>query len=104
MELSADPNDERYVLRVAGELTASEPLTRLPATVERIIETGPPDVVEVNVRDVEMVDLEGIAALVKARQAAARRGVRFRVVDGQPRLRNRLEMTGLLHLLEEGEP
>jgi len=103
MELSSYPNDEGHVVKITGELTASEPLMRLPNTIERIIQHGPPELVKVDVHDVEMVDLEGIAALVKARQSAVRNGVRFKLVDGQPRLRNRLEMTGLLRLLEGDE-
>jgi anti-anti-sigma factor len=103
MELWSYPNDEGHVVKVTGELTAAEPLTRLPNTVERIVEHGSPKVVKLDVPDVEMVDLEGIAALVKARQSAVRNGVRFKLVDGQPRVRSRLEVTGLLRLLEEEE-
>ena len=69
--------------------------------VERVVQRESPPLVKVNVRHVEMLDLEGIAALVKARRYALRDGAHFQLIDGQPRVLTRLQMTGLLELLED---
>ena len=102
MEISNYPNGDGHVVKVVGELTAQEPLARLPAAVRRVVENEHPPFVKVNVRAVELVDLEGIASLVEARKVAIEHGARFALIDGQPRVRHRLEVTGLLRLLEEG--
>jgi anti-anti-sigma factor len=101
MEISTYPNGDGQVVKVVGELTAQEPLARLPTAVRRIVEAQGPAIVKVNVREVEIVDLEGIASLVEARKVALEHGARFALIDGQPRVRHRLEVTGLLQLLEE---
>ena len=100
MDISTYPNGDGHVVNVVGELTAQEPLARLPAEVQRVVERDRSPFVKVNVRNVELVDLEGIACLVEARRVAVERGVRFALVDGQPRVRHRLQVTGLLQLLE----
>ena len=102
MQLSTYPNGEGYVVAVTGELTAQESLARLPQAVERVLTEKDPPVVKVRVREVEMVDLEGIAALIRAWKVTTAGGARFQLIDGEPRVRHRLEQTGLLRLLEEG--
>jgi anti-anti-sigma factor len=104
MKLSTYANGEGFVVEVAGSLTADQPLRQLPATVERVLSDESPPAVKVNVGKVELVDLEGVAALARAYKIVTARGARFALVDGQPRLRRRLEQTGLLRLLEEGAP
>jgi len=102
MEVSTYPTEEGYIVDVKGDLTADQRLAILPATVERVLSEKSPAAVAVRVRDVEVADLEGIAVLVHAWKAVTDRGVRFALIDGKPRVRRRLEQTGLLHLLEHG--
>ena len=103
MRLSTYSNGEGHVVEVEGEMTSQEPVQRLPRTVEQLLERESPPIVKVNVRQVEMLDLEGIAALLAARKLVLQSGAEFQLVDGQPRVRNRLKTTGVLRLLEEGE-
>jgi len=100
MEISTYPDGDGQVVKVVGDLTSQQPLARLPSTVRRIVDSEAPTDLKVNVRDVELIDLEGIASLIEARKVALERGARFALVDGQPRVRHRLEVTGLLDLLE----
>ncbi|HSL12276.1 MAG TPA: STAS domain-containing protein [Actinomycetota bacterium] len=102
MDIATYQNGEGQVVEVRGELTNAEDPERVVTAVERVLATAAPPLVKVNVRHVPIVDLEGIAALVKARKAVLGSGARFRLIDGQPRVRNRLAVTGLLHLLEDG--
>ena len=104
MDVSTYPHEEGYVVEVTGALTIQDPLYRLPRAVERVLAEKSPDVVQVRVREVDMVDLEGIAALIRSWKLTTDDGARFKLIDGQPRVRRRLEQTGLLHLLEEGTP
>jgi anti-anti-sigma regulatory factor len=103
VDLSTYPNGEGHVVEVRGELTAREPLAKLPLAVQNLVDGGTARLVKVNVGHVEIIDLEGVAALIRAREAALRGGARFQLVDGRPRVRSRLRIAGVLRLLEEGE-
>jgi anti-anti-sigma regulatory factor len=103
MDLSSYPNGEGHVVEVRGELTAREPLAKLPLAVQNVLDRGSTGLVKVNVGHVEIIDLEGVAALIRARETALRAGARFQLIDGQPRVRARLRIAGVLRLLEEGE-
>jgi anti-anti-sigma factor len=100
MELYTYPNGEGYVVEVTGALRASDPLRQLPAAVDRVLTEQSPARVKVRVREVDFVDLEGIATLAQSYKLVRARGARFELIDGQPRVRHRLEQTGLLQLLE----
>jgi anti-anti-sigma factor len=100
MDIATYQNGEGQVVEVRGELTNAAEPDRVVHAVERVLAGSPPPVVKVNVRHVPLVDLEGIAALVKARKIVLDKGARFRLIDGQPRVRNRLAVTGLLDVLE----
>ena len=101
MHVSTYANGEGYVVEVKGDLTADQPLGDLVSAVKRVLNDESPPIVKVMVREVELVDLEGIAALAHSYRLAKNEGARFALIDGQPRLRNRLKQTGLLELLEE---
>ena len=101
MDVSSYPDGEGYIVEVKGPLTSDQHLGRLPAAVERVLEGKLPPLVKVKVTDVEMTDLDGVAALVRSHKITKEHGARFALIDGQP-IRQRLEHTGLLRLLEEG--
>jgi anti-anti-sigma regulatory factor len=103
MDLSSYPNGEGHVVEVRGELTAREPLAKLPLAVQNVLDRESAGLVKVNVGHVEIIDLDGVAALIRARETALRGGARFQLIDGQPRVRSRLRIAGVLRLLEEGE-
>ena len=104
MDVSTYADGEGYVVAVSGALTAMEPLSMVPRAVQQVLTEQSPELVRLRVREVETVDLEGIAAIVRSWKLATGRGARFQLIDGQPRVRHRLEETGLLRLLEDGTP
>jgi anti-anti-sigma regulatory factor len=93
-------DDRGWAVDVAGDLTREGGLDRLDRSLSRVLEEKP-ELVTVRVRDVDVIDLEGIGALLKARRKAMVARSRFVVVDGQPAVRRRLEVAGVLALLEE---
>lgn len=97
--ISTHPDGAGQVVAVRGDLSRDSDLSPVLRAVERIADDTSGEV-RVDVRQVELIDLEGIAMLMRARQAAARRGIGFRVVDGTARIRRRLEIAGVLDLLE----
>ena len=103
MDLSTYPNGDGHVVEVRGELTAREPLAKIPMAVQNVLDHEWATLVKVDVAHVEIIDLDGVAALIRAREAALRGGARFQLIDGQPRIRSRLRIAGVLRLLEEGE-
>ena len=101
MDIDTYQNGEGQVVEVRGELTIAAEPDRVVDAVERVVAGASPPVVKISVRHVPLVDLEGIAALVKARKVVLDSGARFRLIDGQPRVRNRLAVTGVLDVLED---
>ena len=100
MELSTFANGDRHVVKVAGQLTDDSELGRLPLVVEQVVGQGMPAVVELDLGGVEIIDMEGIGAILQARKRAIARGSRFVLVEERPQVRRRLEISGLLPLLE----
>lgn len=96
--ISTHPDGAGHVVAVRGDLSRTSDLSPVLRAVERVAEDT--SEVKVDVRQVDLIDLEGIAVLMRARQAAERRGIGFRVVDGSARIRRRLEIAGVLDLLE----
>src|SRR5829696_3287971 len=65
MDLSSYPNGEGHVVEVRGELTAREPLAKLPLAVQNVLDRESAGLVKVNVAHVEIIDLDGVAALIR---------------------------------------
>jgi anti-anti-sigma factor len=102
MDVRSFPNGDGHIVKITGDLTAPEHPSRVVTSVQRVIDREAPTLIKLDVHDVEVIDLDGIAAVMKARQLTVRSGAGFKFVDAQPRVRNRLMTTGLLRLLEEG--
>ena len=100
MELSTFANGDRHIVKVAGQLTDDSLLGRLPSVVEQVVCEALPAIVELDIAGVEIIDMEGIGAILQARQRAIARGSQFILVEGRPQVRRRLEISGLLPLLE----
>lgn len=96
--ISTHPDGTGHVVAVRGDLSRASDLSPVLRAVERVADTSAE--VKIDVGRVELIDLEGIAVLMRARQAAGRRGIGFRVVEGSARIRRRLEIAGVLDLLE----
>jgi anti-sigma B factor antagonist len=78
---------------VAGELDlASSPA--LEDEFERIA-TSPPELVIVDLRQLEFMDSTGLSVLVKANQRAGEDGRRFALAGGPPQVQRLLHMTGV---------
>ena len=70
------------------------------ASVGEALEMRPPSIV-VEARGVTFIDSSGIAALIRAHEAANQAGVAFRVREPSPMLRRMAELTGVTHLLPD---
>jgi anti-anti-sigma factor len=97
---SAAPEGAGWAVNLEGDLTRENWFGALDRTVARVLDEQP-EVLIVRLKDVEVIDLEGIGALLRTRRRATDAGARFVVVDGQPAVRRRLEVAGVLTLLEE---
>jgi anti-sigma B factor antagonist len=68
------------------------------ARVSEALATNPP-AITVEARGLTFIDSSGLAALVRAREAADEAGVAFRVREPSPALRRIVEITGTVDLL-----
>jgi anti-anti-sigma factor len=98
---SAAPEGAGWAVNVEGDLTRDNWFGSLDRAVAEALNEQP-EVLIVRVKDVEVIDLEGIGALLRTRRSATQAGARFVLVDGQPAVRRRLEVAGVLTLLEDG--
>jgi anti-anti-sigma factor len=97
---SAAPEGPGWAVDLEGDLTRENSFGSLDRTVAQVLDEQP-EVLIVRVKDVEVIDLEGIGALLRTRRRATEAGARFFLVDGQPVVRRRLEVAGVLTLLED---
>jgi anti-sigma B factor antagonist len=106
-EVEVSPGDVLYVetrqdgagpiIIVAGEfdITGTEVFW---AHVSQAVEARPVSIT-VEARGLTFVDSSGLAAIVRAREAATNAGVQFRVSEPSPALRRILELFGVEDLL-----
>jgi anti-anti-sigma factor len=73
------------------------------AHVSQAVEARPVSIT-VEARGLTFIDSSGLAALVRAREAATEAGVTFRVSEPSPLLRRIAEICGLEDLLLDGTP
>lgn len=100
-EIEVTPNRSGDVrASVAGDLTGT---AEAGAVRRRLAEQCAVDgvrSVEVDLSDVSMIDLEGVAALVISSNDARRAGKQLRVTGARGQVRDKLQTTGVLRLLE----
>ena len=72
---------------------------RFWARVSETLATNPPSLT-VEARGLTFIDSSGLAALIRAREAAKEAGVAFRVSEPSPMLRRIVELTGVVDLLQ----
>lgn len=91
--------DDGATIVVVGEfdLTGTAPFW---AAVSEALATHPPSIT-VEARGLTFIDSSGLAALVRAREAAAEAGVAFGIREPSPELRRIAELTGLMGLLSD---
>jgi anti-anti-sigma factor len=68
------------------------------ASVSEALGTRPPSIT-VEARGLTFIDSSGLAALIRAREAADEAGVAFRIREPSPMLRRIVEITGTVDLL-----
>jgi anti-sigma B factor antagonist len=68
------------------------------ASVSEALATCPPSIT-VEARGLTFIDSSGLAALIRAREAAEEAGVAFHVREPSPAVRRIVEISGTVHLL-----
>jgi anti-anti-sigma factor len=100
-EMTTSRDGDTTTLILAGELAFGSGLDRLPAAVANALARAPaPAVIRVDVSEIRRIDLDGVAALVRAQQRIVSLGGRFSLVGAHDQVRRRLEIAGVLGLLE----
>ena len=87
------------VLDVGGRISASSPERFLAVTVRRLLQRDQKRIL-VNMQDVPYIDSTGLAELVEAYHAAARRGGVFKLAHLTPHVRELLTVTMLITVFE----
>jgi anti-sigma B factor antagonist len=88
-------------LSVAGELDDST-VDELLGAVAHLLSGPAPDVVELNLTDLDFVDSAGIRCLINCRSAVQSAGSRLVLVEPSPQVVRVLDITGLLDLFGLG--
>lgn len=92
------------IVTLSGTL-AYEPWTdRLRSFLEQHFINDGVKEIRLDLGEVDRIDLEGVATLIVLRREAEARGKRLVVEHAQGSVRRRLELTGVLELLEDGRP
>jgi ABC-type transporter Mla MlaB component len=100
-EMTMSRDDDATTFALTGELVFGSGLDRLPVAVVNALAAAPaPEVVRVDVSEIRRIDLDGVATLVRAQQRIASLGRRFSLVGAHDQVRRRLEIAGVLGLLE----
>jgi anti-anti-sigma factor len=85
--------DHATVLAVSGELDLAS-----SATLGQALEEAggsEPELVVLDLREVEFMDSSGLAVIVKAHQRAQNAGHRLGVINGSPQVQRLLSLTGM---------
>jgi anti-anti-sigma factor len=91
--LEVQRTGEATVLAMAGELDLES-----SATLEEVLGTvdvPEPELLILDLREVEFMDSSGLAVVVKAHQQALDAGQRFGVINGSPQVQRLLALTGM---------
>jgi anti-anti-sigma factor len=83
-----------------GELTTSVWTERLRDYLEEHYVNDGVRVIEIGLEGVDLIDLEGVATLLTLAKEAERRGKQLVIRSPADRVRRRLQMLGVLELLE----
>jgi anti-anti-sigma factor len=59
--------------------------------------------IRIDLQSLRFIDLEGVAALLALRKESKEKGKRFTIERAQGQVREKLEVTGVLDLLERGD-
>ena len=93
---------ERVVLQLRGELTAAlQTDTLREALEEHYVDDGVRRI-EVDIAPLRFLDSYGVATLVALHKESRERGKRFVVGGAQGQVREKLRVTGVLEILEQG--
>jgi anti-sigma B factor antagonist len=86
------------IIAISGELDlASSPA--LEEALRRALASGP-ELVVVDLRELEFMDSTGLSVIVKAQQATRRAGRRMCLVKGPPQVQRLLSLTGVAERIE----
>jgi anti-anti-sigma factor len=87
---------DRVSLLLRGELVEDVTAERLESDLERHYVDDGVRTIQVDLREVEAISLEGVATLVELWRASRRRGKELVVVGAEGQVREKLLVTGLL--------
>jgi anti-anti-sigma factor len=97
-----DEDAVQIVMELHGELTGPWQTRQLKAAVEQHFDDDAVREVLVNVRDLGFMDNDGVAALVALLMVCRQHGMGFRVTGADGQIRDKLRVTGVLRVLEQG--
>jgi anti-anti-sigma factor len=104
LEYRVDGTGREAELRLRGSLADEEWTERLLTFLDENFLRGDGSVVRVNLAEVQYVDLEGVATLVRLASAARDRGKRLVVSGADGNVREKLVRTGVMDFLSDVEP
>jgi anti-sigma B factor antagonist len=93
LRLDVSRRGSAVVIAVAGELDLAS-AARLEAQLDRV-ESPRPELVIVDLRELEFIDSTGLSVVVHAHQRAQRNGWRFALVNGSGQVQRMLSLTGV---------
>jgi anti-anti-sigma factor len=93
---------ERVVLQLRGELTESLQTEALKEALEEHYVDDGVRVIEVDLAPLRFLDNYGVATLVALQKESRDRGKRFHVEGAGGQVREKLRVTGVLRILEQG--
>ncbi len=99
MDIELHSQEQVKLIKLRGKLSLGEPVDRLRATFEDLMQSGNCRIV-LNLAEVPMVDSSGIGLLVKALASAKQLGGAIRLLNPSKFTVQTLKMIGLLNLFE----
>jgi anti-anti-sigma factor len=92
------------VVQLVGELTGAGHAARLREALEEQFVDDGVRVITIDASTITFVDNHGVAALLELRRESERKGKRLLVQGSDRQVRDKLRVTGVLNLLEGGDP
>lgn len=93
LRFDVSPGDSRLTIAISGDLDMAGTL-RLQPQLDRLMQDARPDVLVLDLRDVDFIDSVGLSLLVEAHEAALGGGFRLAIVRGSRNVQRIFELAG----------
>ena len=94
-----DRGPDYVVMRLAGELSADQPSLAVERALEKQYLDDGVRRIRLDLRDLESIDLEGVAVLIELYRESERRGKTLTVERARGAVRDKLLTTGMLKIM-----